>query len=87
MFAFEVTEQDVENVLRINAIKVANSGGKSFSHMAEDILPDLDTGRVADAALSGGDTLDEQTDAAYEEIRKILVEDGVLEPLESDLAA
>lgn len=57
--AFEITEQDIENVLRANAVKVANSGGKPFASMAEEIFADfVEADRVEVAALEGGTDLD-----------------------------
>lgn len=80
MLAFEISEDDVANVLRQNAVQVADAGGRSFDQLAEKIFDDWDGGdirRIEAAALSGDD-LDEQTDAAYAEIRVILVEQGIL---------
>lgn len=78
--AFEVTAEDIENVLRQNAVQVANSEGKPFDVMAEEIhgVWDDEFDRVAKAALDSGVELDEQTDGAYGEIRSILVEQGIL---------
>lgn len=79
--AFGISEEDIENVLLANAVKVANSGGKDFEAMAQEIyneFDDEDFDRVAKAALDSGTEMDEQTDGAYAEIRLILVEQGVL---------
>lgn len=80
MFAYEVTELDVENVLRSNCLAVANTNGKSFESMASEIFPSLDFSLIEDAALVGDD-LDQQTDYAYDEIARQLRQQGVLEPL------
>lgn len=80
--AFEITEDDIENVLRANSLKVANTNGKSFAAMASELygeLVDVDFGRIERAALASGVDLDAQTDGAYAAIRAILVERGVLD--------
>lgn len=77
--AFEMTSQDVENVLRDYAMRINDMRGMSFHDLAEDLMKDIDAQRVAKAALRGGDDLDEQAIAAMDEIKKILVEIGVLE--------
>ena len=77
--AYEVTEEDVENVLRSNALAVANTNGKSFESMANELLGHLDLDLVEQAALYGDD-LDEQTDYANDEIARQLRVMGVLEP-------
>lgn len=79
--AFEITEQDVENVLRANWAAVADSKGQSFAQMADNIFANISSvqhERVGRAALDAGCEMDEQTTAAYAEIRTIMVEDGVL---------
>lgn len=82
-FAFEITSTDVETVLRSNSLAVANTNGKSFASMAEELFEDLDFFLIEDAALSGGN-LDQQTTYAYEEIARQLREKGILEPLKVD---
>jgi hypothetical protein len=80
--AFEITTADIENVLSQNATQVANTEGNTFEAMAESIHDDWAGGgafdRIEIAALDGGTEMDKQTDAAYAEIRAILVEQGVL---------
>lgn len=80
--AFAITNEDIENVLRNNWAKVANTDGKTFEAMAEDVFADFgdeDLARIENAALDSGTELDDQTDGAYAEIEKILIERGVLE--------
>lgn len=80
--AFGITEEDLTYVLRQNAMHVANSKGVSFDAMGEQIFndwSDTEFGRIEKAALDGGVEMDDQTEAAYGEIRAILVEQGVLE--------
>lgn len=79
-FAFEVTEDDVANVLSSNALAVANTQGKSFAEMAAELFSDLDFELIEQAAL-GADDFDEQVDSANDEIARQLREMGVLEPL------
>lgn len=78
--AYEPTEEDVENVLRSNSLFVANTNGKSFESIANEIFPQLDFERIEEAALFGDD-LDQQTDYANDEIARQLREIGILEPL------
>ncbi len=79
--AFGITEEDLAAVLRQNSLQVANTNGVSFDAMAETIFndwSDVEFDRVASAALDGGVEMDDQTSAAYSEIRSIFVEQGVL---------
>ncbi len=79
--AFGINEEDITTVLRQNAAQVANTNGVPFDVLGEQLFndwTDLESYRVAKAALEGGLDLDEQTEAAYMEIRAILVEKGVL---------
>lgn len=75
--AFEITEEDVEVVLRANSLKVANTNGMSFEAMAEMLLPQLDTDRIALVALGAND-MDDQTTAAHVEIHRQLWAAGVV---------
>lgn len=77
--AFQVTEDDIENVLQDYALRVSDTQGKSFETMAAELLGEIDCERVEKAALKAGTELDEQTSAAYQEIKTILTEIGVLE--------
>lgn len=79
--AFGITEEDIATVLRQNAAQVANSNGVPFDIMGEQIFndwTDLEFDRVAKAALDGGVEMDDQVEAAYAEIRDILIEQGIL---------
>lgn len=81
-YAFEVTPEDIENVLRQNSLRVTNSNGISFETMAEDIhdsLSQAEFNQIASAALDCGDDLTAQTDGAYAHIRSILVQRGILD--------
>lgn len=78
--AYEVTVEDVENVLRSNSLAVANTDGKSFEAMANEVHCNLDFDLIEQAALAGDD-LDEQTDYANDEIACQLREMGILEPV------
>lgn len=78
--AFEINEEDVENVLRNHSLAVANSQGKSFESMSNEIFSSLDMTKIANAALYGDD-INTQTEYAYQEIADQLRQLGVLEPL------
>lgn len=78
--AYQATEEDVENVLRSNSLAVANTMGKSFESIANEVFGNLDFDIIQQAALYGDD-LDEQTGYAYDEIARQLREMGILEPL------
>lgn len=77
--AFQVTEEDIEKVLLAYSLRVADTQGKSFETMAAELLGEIDCARVEKAALMSGTDLDDQTQGAFDEIHKILVEIGVLE--------
>lgn len=77
--AFQITEIDIENVLRNYSLRVADTQGKSFETMAAELIDEIDCERVEKAALKAGCDLDEQTQGAHDEIKKILVELGILE--------
>jgi hypothetical protein len=76
--SFGISEEDIESVLSKHWARVANSDGKSFEDMAGDLFAHLDAGAIERAALKGGVDLDDQTEAAYEEIERQLVARGVL---------
>ncbi len=77
--AFQVTEEDVENVLQNYSLRVTDTNGKSFASMAAELICEIDEVRVEKVALKAGCELGEQTQGAHDEIKKILVEKGVLE--------
>lgn len=77
--AFQITSDDVECVLRSYSLRVTDTKGQSFDQMAEELIDELDHERIEQAALAASTELDEQTAAAFEEIKKSLVELGVLE--------
>lgn len=79
-YAYQVMEEDVENVLRSNSLAVANTNGISFESIANEVFGNLDFDLIEQAALAGDD-LDEQTDYANDEIARQLREMGILEPL------
>lgn len=77
--AFQVTEDDIENVLEQYSMRVTDTKGKSFETMAAELVSEIDHARVEKAALKAGCDLEEQTQGALHEIKKILVDRGVLE--------
>lgn len=76
--AFQINSDDVVTVLRRRSLHVANSGGRRFEDMAAEIIDDLDADRIEFVALRASTDLDEQTDAALEEIERQLVDIGVI---------
>lgn len=83
--AYQPTSEDVENVLRANSLAVANSNGKSFEAMAEELFDNLNFFLIEKSALRGNE-LDQQTAYANEEIARQLRESGVLDPLKESHA-
>jgi hypothetical protein len=77
--AFAISEEDVENVLRAYSLRVKDAQGKSFETMAEELIDEIDHARVEKAALRSEGDLEDQIKAAFDEIKKILVELGVLD--------
>lgn len=76
--AFQISEDDIETVLRRHSLRVSDTQGKSFSEIAEKLIYDIDHERVELAAMSASCKLEEQTEAAHEEIKIICLELGVL---------
>ena len=77
--AFGVSEDDVEAVLQEYWMRVIDTRGKSFETMAEELIDEIDQDRVEKAALRAGCDLDDQAKAAFDEIKAILFEQGILE--------
>lgn len=80
--AYEATEEDVQNVLSSNALHVANTNGKSFESIANEVFGELDFYLIEEAALFG-DGLDEQINYANDEIARQLRAKGILEELKA----
>lgn len=81
--AFQITEEDIENVLRANLPRLASGRDADLTQLAEEVyesLNDEDFGRMERAALVAGTDLDEQTAGAYEELTVLLERDGWLKP-------
>lgn len=79
--AFGITEDDVATVLCANEEMLSRRGNRTLEEYADEIFGDLeadDFDRIAKAALDASVELDEQTIAAHEELRCILVENGTL---------
>jgi len=81
MQAFGISEEDLANVLRKHWARVANTNGLDFEAMADLNFRYLNDAAVEKAALDGGVEMDDQTEAAYEEIERQMVALGVLEPV------
>lgn len=81
--AFEITEEDVVNVLRQNHEHI-RSENVLLADLAVHVFNGLDFAEVEDAALKAdideddAVTLENQTDAAYAVIRQKMVEMGAL---------
>ena len=76
-YAFEVTKEDIFNVLMNNDLIPVADYDNPLVDEALDIVRDEES-RVEAAALMGDD-IDEQTDYAYEEIYDILRESGFID--------
>lgn len=77
--AFEVTEDDVANVLSSNQLGTPLQPGQTIESLAEEHFPNLDFELIEEAALMGDD-LDEKTDYANDEIARQLRDSGILAP-------
>lgn len=77
--AYQVTEEDIQNVLEDYSLRVADTKGKSFETMSAELIGEIDHARIEKAALNSGCDLAEQTRGANAEIKDMLVELGVLE--------
>lgn len=78
--AFEITQEDVETVLRNHLENVVNPEGKPLEAVAQTLLDQgaIDFARAEKAALDSSCDLDEQTQGAHDEIKDMLVEIGAL---------
>lgn len=77
-YGFQLTELDVECVLRRQHARVINAHGESVDALARRLLDEVDAGQVERAALKYSTELEAQTEAAYEELERELVAKGVL---------
>lgn len=77
--AYQVTAEDIENVLDQYSMRVLDTRGQSFAEMAKDLLGEINHERIAEAAMKAGTEAHEHYQAAFDEIHKVLVEMGVLE--------
>lgn len=85
--AFGISEDDVHNVLQNHHDRLTAATGADLESLARDLFNDLDHGAVERAALRGGTELDQQTEAAYEEVETQLIEFEVLRARETSEAA
>lgn len=79
---FQVTSEDIENVLRNNLIRIIGYV-KSPEKLADILVEDLDLDAFTQVAMAAGDAgaeLEGQTNAVYKEIELALVAKGVLSP-------
>jgi hypothetical protein len=70
---FEIYEKDVKEVLDRNGL-LHEPGDAEDEEVAEAILEDLDRDLVAVVACKSSTDMDEQTDAAWDEIERQLVQ-------------
>ncbi len=75
MFAFQISEDDIANVLLSHSY-VPNVG-ETIESVCASLMHCIDIQAVEKAALYG-DSLEEQTSYAYDEITEQLVRQGVL---------
>lgn len=83
--AFEVTQDDVENVLASNEVNPTFCGGRSLDQLAQDVFPLLDFQKIEDAALYGDD-IGEQTGYAWDEMTSQLRVLGVLVDVDAQMS-
>ncbi|MCU6502275.1 hypothetical protein LPN04_31220 [Rugamonas sp. A1-17] len=75
--AYQVTEADIESVLRSNILTVHHTNGEPFNKMASVLIGQLDLDQVDQAAHHGA-SQDEKADSAKTEIARQLRSIGVL---------
>lgn len=80
--AFEITADDVANVLSSNVLH-GQWKGRAVKALAEELLEQLELDKVEAAALCGDD-ISEQTDYAHDAIAEQLVAAGVIEMARSE---
>lgn len=80
--AYQATEEDVANVLSSNPLVNIDSG-ETVEAMAHRLLPLLDFEEIENAALYG-DSMDQQSNYANDEIARQLRVMGVLQPISID---
>ena len=73
-YAFQITEEDIGNVL---SLKFSINATDDEENTIYELLND-EMDRIENVALNGGDSLDEQVDAAYDELRQIFIEKNIV---------
>lgn len=76
--AHDISSDDVLEVLRAHSLVVADTDGKPFSEMAEDIFDDLDFSSLERRALVAGERQAMQAWAIRDAIADQMVEKGIL---------
>ena len=74
---FQISEEDIENVLFSNRENLLYSEETDLAQLADELFSILDFQQIEDAAMYGN-TLEEQTDYANDEIKRQLIELKVL---------
>jgi len=75
---YTLTAGDVQSVLEAYSLRVTDTQGKSFETMADELIDELDYQHIMETALGMG-TPHEMQQAAFNEIHKALVKQGVIE--------
>lgn len=75
MFAFQISEDDIANVLSSHSYRPKD--GETIESICAYLMLCIDAPAVENAALYG-DSLEEQTSYAYDEITEQLVRQGIL---------
>lgn len=78
--AYRLSTGDIETVLAEYSLRVTDTKGKSFATMAEELIDELDEGRIVGAAMATGSSKSEDLiQAGLDAIKEQLVELGILE--------
>jgi hypothetical protein len=78
MNAFAISEDDIENVLWSNENRILHAEASDIPRLASEIFPMLDFQLIEDAALYGN-SMEEQTDYALDEIKRQLIDLKILD--------
>ena len=75
---FEVSLEDVATVLRNNKEFLRTTNGMPLREFAELLMNDIDFDRVEASIIKSGVHPNDKTKAAHAEIKKILIDNGVI---------
>ena len=74
-----ISASQIQAVLEAYSLRVADTKGRSFAEMAEDLIDEIDLARIERAAMDAGQDPQNRARAVSEAIKTSLVEIGVLE--------